>query len=203
MAGLLHCGGVSQDSISDADLTGFLSAAGASEGSPIGPAFELVYDELRRIAGKALAGERAGHTLQPTAIVHEVWLKLRDQLVGVRERDHVIALSVLAMRRILIDHARSQRAQKRGGGGLRLTLHEAALGGSAREFDGMELADALARLAETHERAARVFELRVYGGLPHESVASLLGVSEVTVRRDWKFAQLWMLRELVGPDAPA
>lgn len=183
------------------ELTRFLGSADAAPEATVAPVFDAVYDQLRQIASRAFAGQRAGHTLQPTAIVHEVWLKLQGQLGELRERDQVVALAVVAMRHLLTDHARARRAQKRGGDGLRLTLHETAIGVQIGSVDPVELADALNRLSSEHERAARVFELHVFGTLPHASIASLLGVAEVTVRRDWKLAQLWMLRELVNPDA--
>ncbi|MEQ8771147.1 MAG: ECF-type sigma factor [Phycisphaerales bacterium] len=180
------------------DLTTFLVASDAAPAATVAPVFDAVYDELRQIAARAFTGERAGHTLQPTALVHEVWLKLQEQLGSVSERDHVIALGVVAMRRILTDHARASRAQKRGGDGLRLTLHETAIGNAIGSIDPIDLADALDRLASEHGRAARVFELHVLGALPQAAVAQLLGISEVTVRRDWAFAKIWMQHEFAG-----
>jgi len=111
------------------------------------------------------------------------------------------SLAVVAMRRILVDHARAHRAGKRGGDAVRLTLQEAEFGDSLPGVDPLELSDAVEKLTLEHERSARVFELRVYGALSHASIAALLDVAEVTVRRDWKLAQLWMLRELVGLDS--
>ncbi|MEQ8770473.1 MAG: ECF-type sigma factor [Phycisphaerales bacterium] len=160
--------------------------------------FEMVYDELRRLAAFALSNERAGHTLQPTALVHETWLKLGERFLKTHDRDHLVALAACAMRQVLTDHARRHKAKKRGGDARRVTLHDGHEPAIPWEVDLVELGDSLDRLAQEHERPCRVFELHVFGGLTHEQTARMLDVSEVTVKRDWRLAQAWMLRELSG-----
>lgn len=168
--------------------------------------FDLVYNDLRKIASKELSRERDGHSLQPTALVHEVWLRLRDQIENVTDRNHAIALAVVAMRRTLTDHARARgRVKRRGGldGRGRVTLLDSGLGAGGVDVGLCELVDALDQMEKQFARPARVFELRVFGSLPHAVIADLLGISEPTVRRDWKLAQLWMLRELLGEQGSA
>lgn len=186
--------------ISNQDVTRFLNAGSPSHDDALVPLFDTVYEELRKIAARVFSSENSEHTLQPTALVHEVWLRLRDELPGVRERDHLIALAVIAMRRILTDHGRAQRALKRGGSTPRVTLCTQHTQEPINGVDVFDLTDAIDRLSEESERAARVFELHVLGGLTHDAIAELMDVSKATIRRDWKYAQLWMLREFVGVD---
>jgi RNA polymerase sigma factor (TIGR02999 family) len=164
--------------------------------------FEAVYDPLRRLAGHYLRGERLGHTLQPTALVHEAYLKLVDQSrVDWKGRSHFFAVGARAMRRILIDHARTRKRAKRGGDWLRVTL--TGLAGSPLEGDLdpaqlLELHAALEKLAELDERQARVVELRYFAGLKMSEVAEVLGVSKRTADSDWARARAWLERELAG-----
>jgi len=156
-----------------------------------------VYSELRRIAKRCLAGERAGQTLQATALVNEAYLRL----VGVRRvnwqnRAHFLAMSARLMRRILVDVARSKRYQKRGGGAVKVTLDDALVASVEHGPDLVALDDALGALAKVDERKARVIELRFFGGLSVEETATFLKVSVDTVMRDWKLAKAWLLREL-------
>jgi len=157
----------------------------------------LVYGELRRIAKRCLAGERAGQTLQATALVNEAYLRLVDvRQVNWQNRAHFLAMSARLMRRILVDVARSKRYQKRGGGAVKVTLDDAVVAAVERGPDLVALDDALSALAAVDERKARVIELRFFGGLSVEETATVLKVSVDTVMRDWKLAKVWLLREL-------
>jgi RNA polymerase sigma factor (TIGR02999 family) len=159
----------------------------------------LVYSELRRRAGAQLARERGSHTLQPTALVHEAFLKLVDQRRARWDsRAQFFAVAAQVMRRILVDHARARSAEKRGGDTLRVSLEEAGDAPISPEADLLPLNEALERLAVQDERQARVVELRFFGGLSVEEVAAVLEVSEITVKRDWAMAKAWLYRELSG-----
>lgn len=168
-------------------------------GDPTAPAalLPLVYEELRGLAAAYLAGERPDHTLQATALVHEAYLRLVDQTrADWKDRAHFRAVAATVMRRILIDHARSRGRQKRQAGGQRLSF-EAALAISAEpNEDLLTIDEALTRLAERDARKARVVELRFFGGLGVDETATVLGVSDRTVKNDWSFAKAWLLREI-------
>jgi RNA polymerase sigma factor (TIGR02999 family) len=161
----------------------------------------IVYRELRRLAVSFLSRERAGHTLQPTALVHEVYLRLIDQSrADWDNRAQFLGLAATMMRRILVNHARARAAGKRGGAEAErvpLTIAE-----SEREppIDMLALHDALTRLAERDERKAKVVELKFFGGLTTEEIARVLGISVPTVERDWSFARAWLFQQ-VGADA--
>ena len=160
--------------------------------------FPLVYGELRRIAHRQLQGERPGHTLGTTGLVHETYLKLVDQTrVEWRDRGHFFAVAARAMRRILVDYARRYRAQRRGGGMHRVSLTE---GAAVEEQAEMLLAvhEALERLATLNERLSQVVECRYFGGLTEEETAVALGVTARTVERDWVKAKGWLYQELHG-----
>jgi RNA polymerase sigma factor (TIGR02999 family) len=165
----------------------------------------LVHDELRRIARRCLYGERANHSVQATELVNEAYLRLVDvQHVDWKSRTHFLAMSARLMRRVLVDLARARGADKRGGGAVRVTFEEAAIGGSTPDADVIRLNDALKALAELDDRKSRVVELRFFGGLTVDEIAVALQVSSKTVLRDWEFARAWMLRELTreaGRDA--
>jgi RNA polymerase sigma factor (TIGR02999 family) len=146
-----------------------------------------------------MAGERAGHSLQATALVNEAYLRLLDvRRVDWQDRAHFLAMAARLMRRILIDHARSKAYQKRGAGALAVTFDEFQMPGIRRPTDLVALDDALTALAELDARKGKVVELRFFGGLTVEETASVLQVSPETVMRDWKFAKTWLLRELQG-----
>lgn len=157
----------------------------------------LVVDELRRLAAAYLRREQAGHTLQPTALVNEVYLRLVDRRrVSWQNRAQFFGFAARTMRRILVDHARARRAAKRGGGAETLAL-DAALGvGDRAEVDLLALDDVLDRLAALDARQGRLVELRVFGGLTIAESAEALGVGEATVSRDWQSARAWLYREL-------
>jgi RNA polymerase sigma factor (TIGR02999 family) len=157
----------------------------------------FVYDELRRLARSFLARERAGHTLQPTALVNEAYLRLVDQTrVNWQSRAHFYGVAASMMRRVLIDHARTHAAVKRGGTAIRLSLDDLQIPLEERAAGLLALDEALVRLAEMDERKSRVVELRFFAGMSEEEIADLLGVSVRTVLRDWKTARLWLYREL-------
>jgi RNA polymerase sigma factor (TIGR02999 family) len=156
----------------------------------------LVYDELRRRARHYLRAERPNHTLRPTALVHEVYLRLvhLDQ-VDWQDRAHFFALAARQMRRILVDSARARKYQKHGGGAVNVTFDD-AFAVAERHPDVVALDDALSALAAQDERKARVVELRFFGGLTNAEIAAELGISTDTVTRDWQMAKLWLRREL-------
>ena len=156
-----------------------------------------VYDELRALAGAFLRGEDPGHTLQPTALVHEAFLRIGARTGVVwRNPGHLRAVGARAMRRILVDHARAKQAAKRGGGARPVTLVSAVLGGEDEGPDVLALEVALERLAERSERQARIVELRFFGGLTIPEAAGVLDDSETTVEDEWRFARAWLNREL-------
>jgi RNA polymerase sigma-70 factor (ECF subfamily) len=144
-----------------------------------------------------MRGERAGHSLQATALVNEAYVRLVDaRKVRWQDRTHFLAMSARLMRRVLVDCARARGYQKRGGGAQRVTLVDALGGSDERPHDVVALDDALEALAALDERKSRVVELRFFGGLSVEETAEVLGISVETVMRDWKFAKLWLRREL-------
>jgi RNA polymerase sigma factor (TIGR02999 family) len=146
-----------------------------------------------------MRGERAGHSLQPTALVNEAYMRLMDaRQVRWQDRSHFLAMSATIMRRILVDHARARQYQKRGGGAQRVTLVDGIGGSDERPHDVVALDDALEALARFDERKSRVVELRFFGGLGVDEIAHVLGVSRDTVMRDWKLAKAWLSRELTA-----
>ena len=157
----------------------------------------LVHAELRRLARRYMARERPDHTLQASALVNEAYLRLIDlKQMQWQNRAHFFAMSARVMRRILVDFARAKRNAKRGGGAPRVTLDEALLPPEEASHDLVALDDALHALAVVHPRKSDVVELRYFGGLSLEETAEALHVSVDTVKRDWRFAKLWLLREL-------
>lgn len=157
----------------------------------------VVYRELRKLASGYLRGERTGHTLQPTALIHEAYLRLVDQkLPAWQNRAHFYGVAAQLMRQILVEHARARVAAKRGGGGERIELEEIVGLPVARAVELVALDDALNSLAGFDQRKARVIELRFFGGLTEEETAQALGISVATVRRDLRLAEAWLRREL-------
>ena len=160
----------------------------------------LVYDELRLLARTYLQRESSGHTLQPTGLVHEAYLRLIDQsMTTCHDRTHFFAVAARVMRRILVDHARRARAEKRGGEWDRIEFEEALLASTGRSVDLVALDDALRELAELHPHHSQIIELRYFGGLTIEEVAEVLDVSARTVKREWRMARAW-LRRAIFPD---
>jgi RNA polymerase sigma factor (TIGR02999 family) len=157
----------------------------------------LVHQELHRLARRYMRRERTAHTLQTTAIVNEAYLRLVDQEgVDWRSRAHFFAVSAQVMRHILVDYARRKYSGKRGGAARKVTLDEVAPTSTERAAELVALDEALEALAELHPRRCKVVELRYFGGLNNREAAEVLGVSEVTVERDWRFAKAWLYREL-------
>ncbi len=165
------------------------------EPPPPGPS-DSVMAELRSLASRYLAGERPGHTLQPTALVHEAFLRLAGKSGVPAGRSEFIALAATSMRRVLVDHARARRAAKRGGERQRIALDAASPSDERTEVDLLALDESLERLAGLDQRQARIVELRFFGGLGVEAVAAVLGVSPRTVEADWRMARAWLRREL-------
>ncbi|MHC4949204.1 MAG: ECF-type sigma factor [Planctomycetota bacterium] len=160
-----------------------------------------VYDELHGLAENHFRRQPSGHTLQPTALVNEAFVRLIDRdAVDYRGRAHFMAVAALAMRQILVDHARRRNAARRGGGRPRLTLTDADLAGAAMDVDVLALDEALTKLAEADARAARVVGLRFFSGLSMEETAEVLGVARSTVAEDWRFAKAWLATELGGDE---
>lgn len=156
-----------------------------------------LYGELRVLAGRQLRAEDGNVTLQPTALVHEVYLKLRGASNGDwKDREHFLAVAATAMRQVLVDYARARRADKRGGAWKRATLDRMLEIVESQELATEDLERALTKLSGLSERQARVVELRVFGGLTVEEVASVLEVGVTTVKADWQFARAWLKREL-------
>lgn len=164
------------------------------------PLFEEVYEDLRELASGLFRKRGPAHTLQPTALVHEVWLKVAER--GITDRQHFLALAAKAMRQILIDHARRARADKRGGGAHRVTLEAEAEVGSDSGADLVALDDALTKLGRANPRFLRVFELRFLAGMGSDEVAETLGVTQRTAQLDWRAIRAFLQRELLG-DSPA
>lgn len=161
----------------------------------------LVYDELRRLARRHLRGERPDHTLQSAALVHEAYLRLiRQDQPQWQNRAHFFGVAAQLMRHILVDHARSRAAAKRGAGAPRLTLDADVALPQEREVDLVALDDALKQLAALDEQASRVVELRFFGGLSIEETSVVLGVSPATVKREWATARAWLQREMRNKD---
>jgi RNA polymerase sigma-70 factor, ECF subfamily len=178
-------------------VTALLRAWAAGDGDALDRLAPLVESELRQVARAYMARERAGHTLQPTALVNEVFLRLIESHdVNWQHRAHFFGIAARLMRRVLVDHARSHRYQKRGGGAQRVTLDEALAAVRQPEVDVLALDAALTKLARIDERRCKVIELRYFAGLTVEETAIALDVSMDTVKRDWRLARLWLLKEM-------
>jgi RNA polymerase sigma factor (TIGR02999 family) len=184
-----------------ADITRLLDRWSEGDESAFKELIPLVYGELRRLAEHYLRGERTGHTLQPTALVHEAYLRLSGlSEMRLNNRTHFYGAAAQAMRRILVDHARRRQAEKRGSGVDAVPLDETSLDGPIDlRQDLVALEDALNALTALAPRQARVVELRYFGGLSVAETAAFLGVAPATVKRDWNFARAWLFRALAGP----
>ncbi|MEP6569511.1 MAG: sigma-70 family RNA polymerase sigma factor [Acidobacteriota bacterium] len=179
------------------DVTRMLLAWSAGKTGAEESLFQLVYDELKRIARQYLRKESEGHTLQPTALVHEAYMRMVDQTrVNWQNRAQFYGVAATMMRRILVNHARGLAAEKRGGATKRLSLEEASFSQADNASDLLALDEALTNLAKFDERKSRVVELLYFGGLENKEAAEVLGVSEKTVQRDWQMARSWLYREL-------
>lgn len=179
------------------DITQLLLDLSGGHRAAVDALMPLVYEKLHAMAQRQLRGERAGHTLNATALVHEAYLKLSDQRrVTWQNRAHFLAVAAQAMRRILINYAHSRLAEKRGGGQPLVTFNEQAGHREARAEELVALDEALSELATLNERQGKVVEYQFFGGLKHEEIAEVLGVSVPTVRRDWRLARAWLSRQL-------
>jgi len=185
--------------VSPSEVTSLLKAWGQGNEEALQKLMPLVYEQLHAAARRYMAGERPGHTLQTTALIHETYLRLVDvRQVKWQNRAHFLAMCARLMRRVLIDFARSRSYQKRGGAVSQVNFDEALLVTAQPDFNLVALDDALNRLAEFDERKSKVVELRFFGGLGVKETAEVMKVSTDTVMRDWKVAKVWLLRELRG-----
>ena len=179
------------------DITRWLEQLRNGEQGALDELLPHLYGELRALAHRLLAGERAGRTLSPTALVNEAYLRLsRERRIGVADRADFFAVAAVAMRRILVDAARRRHSGKRDGERVELEAVDASLVADAEVAVLLAVDDALERLGEQSERARRVVELRVFVGLGVEEIAEVLGLNEKTVRRDWLLARAWLRRDL-------
>ena len=185
------------------DVTRILNSIGSGDSESADDLLPLVYDELRQLAAARMSGERAGHTLQATALVHEAWIKLAGtdgEANHWNGRRHFYAAAAEAMRRILIDHARRKMADRRGGDWLRITFGDHEAPRSATPPEMIDLDAALGRLAEIDEEKAEVAKLRLFGGLTVGEIASTLDVPQATVKGRWSYVKAWLSRELMRDD---
>lgn len=187
-------------SVSQQEVTDLLVRWSHGDEDALAALTPVVYEELRRLAHHHMGGQRPDHTLQTTALVNEAYLRLAGQTNPTwQNRAHFFAVAAQAMRQILVSYARSQRAQKRGGGALKVDLDEAALVSPEESKEIVDLHEALERLASLDSRKAQVVELKYFGGLNYDEMAEVLKISRVTVRRDWEFAKVWLYTELHNP----
>jgi len=188
------------------DVTQLLANWSQGDQSALEQLMPLVYGELRRLAGAYLRRERSNHTLQSTALVHEAFMRLvQQQDVQWRNRAHFYAIAAQMIRRILVDYARSQHAEKRGSGAIKLALDEAmAVPQTGADIALLGLNDALDRLAELDERQGKIVELRFFAGLSIEETAEVMHLSPASIKREWQTARAWLFREMTRtPSNPA
>ncbi len=187
---------------SPAPITEVLARWGEGHRDALDDLVPAVYSDLRRLARAQLAKERLGHTLQPTALVNEVFLRLGSyQRISWQNRAHFFAVAAKIMRRVLVDHARRRRAAKRGGPADPVTLSESHMPGEPLNVDLLALDEALARLEKKDARQSSIVEMRFFAGLSEDEIAEVLGVPAAEVKRDWRVAKLW-LRRALSPRAP-
>jgi RNA polymerase sigma factor (TIGR02999 family) len=179
------------------EVTKLLASWGQGNAEALEELMPLVYGELRRLAASYLRRERSDHTLQPTALVHEAYLRLVEQKdVQWRDRSHFFAITAQLMRRILVDHARTHLAEKRGSGAPKVPLTEVIVMSQQRPAELLALDESLTRLASLDAQQSRIVELRTFGGLTVEETAEVLGISPATVKRDWSMAKAWLSQEI-------
>lgn len=179
------------------ETTRLLAALNQGDSAAAEKLLPLVYDQLRALAANYLRRERTDHTLQPTALVHEAYLRLVEQSgANWKDEAHFLAIAARAMRNVLINHGVARRALKRGGGRPALLLNEELAPAKTRTVDALKLDEALQKLAAMDARKAKVVELRFFGGLTVEQTAHVLGVSDGTVETDWRVAKAWLSKEL-------
>jgi len=189
-----------EPSVSPHRITQLLAEWSHGDGAALTELTPLVYEELRRLAHHYMEGQRPDHTLQTTALANEAYLRLADQTnPNWQSRAHFFAVAARAMRQILVSYARSNRAQKRGGGGARIELDESAILSPEQSKEIVDLHEALERLGTLDSRKAQVVELKFFGGLNYDEIAEVLKIARMTVRRDWEFARVWLYTELHNP----
>ena len=176
----------------DESITRLLRDASAGKRGAVDALFPIVYFEMRRLSASYLRKERPGHTLQSTALVHEAYLRLIDQKISWQSRAHFMGIAAQIMRRILLDHAKSKAAAKRGGGEIALELDESCIGGKVRDLNLIALDEALLELEKIDPIRSRIVEMRFFGGLSNEESAEVLGISTATVQRQWAGARAWL-----------
>ena len=181
------------------DVTALLRHLSEGDDNALDQLLPLVYGEMRALAAYHMKGERKNHTLQPTALVHEAYLRLvkRDSPEW-DNRAHFFGVASQVIRRILVEHARAKLSDKRGGGAVRVTLTEEAISGPAMDMDVLALDEALSRLGAEDDTAQKIVELRFFGGMTAQETATALGISLRTVHRRWAYAKAWLFRELMG-----
>lgn len=179
-------------------VTRLLHDAAAGQADSLERLLPLVYNELRALAASRLRRERSHHTLQPTALVHEAYLRLIDQQTPWQNRPHFFAIAAQAMRRVVIDYARAQQAAKRGARPARVTLDDAMALTEGERIDVLALDQALSRLQAIDPRAARIVELRFFAGLDVDETGDCIGLSPATIKREWATAKAWLRRELAS-----
>ena len=181
------------------ETTRLLGAIGQGDSDAAARLLPVVYEELRALAGSYFRRQPDNHTLQPTALVHEAYLKMINQTAAHwNDRAHFFAVAAKAMRQILVNHAHARNAEKRGGGKTRIVLNEELAPNNERDFDPIALDEALKKLSALDERKASVVELRFFSGLSMDEVCHVLNVSKTTVEADWRLARAWLSKELSG-----
>src|SRR2546430_12123726 len=181
-------------SVSQQRVTELLADWSHGDNGALAELTPLVYEELRRLAHHFMVGQRPEHTLQTTALVNEAYMRLADQTKpSWQNRAHFFAVAARAMRQILVSYARSNRAQKRGGGALKVELDEVTIVSPEQSQEIVDLHEALERLATLDSRKAQVVELKYFGGLNYDEMAEVLKIARVTVRRDWEFSRVWLV----------
>jgi len=184
------------------EVTSLLTAWGRGDENALNQLMPLVYNELHRMARRAWSGLDQGNTLQPTALIHEAYLKLAgSENSSYQNRCHFFAVASTAMRQILVNHARSRHTGKRGSGQIALSIDDVQPAVHQEAAEVVALHEALERLQAIDARKSRVVEMRYFGGLSIEETAEALGVSVITVNRDWRLARTWLIRERKGEDA--
>ena len=182
------------------EVTRLLRAWGAGDKQALDQLIPLVYSQLRTLASRCLSSERPGHTLHATALVHEAYLRLAGSDLNFNDRVHFYAVSARLLRHILVDHAKAQKRQKRGGGAQKLSLDEALLAGADAPSGLLELDEALERLAAHDRRKSEIVEVLFFGGLTYDEAAELFDISPATIHRELRMAKAWLHRELAGQE---
>jgi len=178
------------------EVTRLLQSLNAGNREAVDALVPLVYAELRKLAANYLRSERDEHTLQPTALVHEAFLRLVEQETAWQNRTHFFAMAANLMRRVLVDYARASKAEKRGGAAEKISLDDAFIFVKEKPSEMIALDEALEELAKIDPRRSRVVELKFFGGLNHEEIAEILGVHVNTVLRDWNLARAWLKTQM-------